>query len=112
MVVERAQEHSVGEVCPAALAPGAGGVMGLAPSGGDLAALGSAPAVADSERLSLRRREQPTGAPEVEHLTTATEDRRHDLGGAGQAARLGRGDPAARRELRDTETAAQGLEIE
>jgi len=53
VVVEGAEEESVLEVGAATSVPGCGGVVGFAPGGGDVAAVGLAVSVAEGEGFAL-----------------------------------------------------------
>src|SRR3712207_5817455 len=66
VVVEGAEQGTVGDVSGAATGPGLVGVVGFAPGGGNVAAFGAAVPVADGHRLALGWGEQAAGAAEVE----------------------------------------------
>ena len=86
-------------------------MVGFAPGGGDVAALGAAVAVADAHGLALGGVVEPLGAAEVEDLGLPAEDGGDEVGGARQAAGLGGADALAGAGGRDPETGEQGLEV-
>jgi hypothetical protein len=111
VVVERAEELAVGKVRLAALRPGLVVVVGLAPGGWHIAAVGGAGAVAQAHRLALRRGEEASGAAEVEDLALAAEDDGDDARLAGQPAGLFGRDPVAGGGIGPSASGLQGVEV-
>ena len=114
VVVEGADEDAVLEVGEPSSTPRPFEVVGLAPVGGDVAALGPAGAVADRHGEALSVAEEASGPAEVQRLRLAAEDGGDDPGGAGQPERFGRrespGSVEAGPEARDADLAAELLE--
>ena len=82
VVMVGAKQLAVGEVGAPASGPGGAGVVGLAPRGRDVTALGAALAVAEGEGAALGAGEEALGAAEVEDLALAVEHRGDDGGRA------------------------------
>jgi hypothetical protein len=91
VVVEGAEQDTLGEVGATASGPRDTAVVGLAPGGGDVTAERSAGRLVDGHGPALRGPEEPVAATEVEDLGVAAEDGGDEGGRAGQAASLPRG---------------------
>jgi hypothetical protein len=85
LVVMRAEQDSVFDGGGSTAVPGVF-VVGVAPGGGDGAALGSAASVADAECFALCCGVESSGASEVEGVALAAEDDGDDAGLAGETA--------------------------
>jgi hypothetical protein len=106
VVVMGAEQGGVVEVGGSALGP-FDPVVGLGPGPGDVAALGFTRRRSQEQGSALGGGEEAFLASEVENFGRAAEDRGDDVGGAGQAACLGRGDRGAANDLGDAGLVAE-----